>query len=212
MDSIIIVDNGSTDSTSRVMEHAGRQDKRITGCCERRQGYGNACLKGMEYLDSEDIVVFLDADFCEFPGKMYLLLDPLIDDDYSLVLANRHHSGAEKGAFTPAQKWGTKLIVFCIHLLWGFPYKDLGPFRAIKKDKLIMLNMNDKNYGWTMEMQIKALDCHMRVLEVDLPYKRRRAGRSKVSGTLRGVVRAGIKMIFRLFYYKVEHLFHTRRS
>ncbi|MBN2443928.1 MAG: glycosyltransferase family 2 protein [Spirochaetales bacterium] len=207
VDTIIIIDNGSTDSTFTVITNQAHRDHRIIPCREERTGYGNACLKGMMSLSNEDIVVFLDADYCEYPEKMYLLLDPIVEKKFDLVLANRHHKAAGKGSFTLPQKWGTKLIIGCMRLLWNFRYQDLGPFRAIRLDKLITLGMKDKNYGWTMEMQIRGLKHRLKIIEVDLPYRARQAGKSKVSGTLKGVVLAGIKMIFRLFYYKIERLF-----
>ena len=198
IDSIFCIDNGSRDRTYEIC--AGYADKRpVFPLREPRKGYGRACLRGIDALTDEDIVVFLDADLSDDPGNMDLILKPVAAEDADFVIANRFTPELEPGAMSLPQRWGNKFSVFLIFLLWGHRYRDLGPFRAITASSLRMLNTEDKNYGWTVEMQIKALEQRLAVLEVNLPYYHRSAGKSKVSKNIRGIVRAGTKILFTIF-------------
>jgi hypothetical protein len=206
VDRIIICDNGSTDTTPLIVQRFERQDTRILGCKEERKGYGSACLKAIKQLCDEDIVVFLDADFCDFPDLLHCLLDPIVLDSHDLVISNRYNPLLQYGALTLPQKIGTKLAGFLIWLLWGFRYKDMGPFRAITLQKLLQLGMQDKGYGWTIEMQIRALQEGLNICQIDVPYRKRMGGKSKISGTVKGVALAGSKIIFQVFYHKLTSL------
>ena len=197
IDRVIVADNGSTDRTARYAALLGAEV-----CYEKRKGYGWACLKGMSLLKDEDIIVFLDGDNSDYPNRVNLLLDPIIDSDCQLVISNRFTRQMEKGSMSFPQRFGNKLSVFLIKLLWGFHYKDLGPFRSITKEALLMCNMSDKNYGWTIELQIKAIQKSLRICQVDVPYRRRVLGKSKVSGTILGVIKAGFKILWKIFFYK----------
>ena len=206
VDRIIVCDNGSTDTTPLIVQRFERQDKRIIGCKQETKGYGSACLKAIEQLRDEDTVVFLDADSCDFPDLMHGLLDPIVLNSHDFVISNRYNPLLQYDALTLPQKIGTKLAVFLIWLLWGFRYKDMGPFRAITLQKLLQLGMQDKGYGWTIEMQIKALQKGLNICQIDVPYRKRMGGKSKISGTVKGVVLAGSRIIFLVFYHKLRSL------
>ena len=206
VDRIIVCDNGSTDTTPLIVQRFERQDKRVIGCKEEIKGYGSTCLKAIELLRDEDIVVFLDADFCDFPDLLHCLLDPIVSNSSDFVISNRYNPLLQYGALALSQKIGTRLAVFLIWLLWGFRYKDMGPFRAITLQKLLQLGMRDKGYGWTIEMQIKALQKGLNICQIDVPYRRRMGGKSKISGTVKGVILAGSRIIFLVFYHKLRSL------
>jgi glycosyltransferase involved in cell wall biosynthesis len=172
---------------------------------ETKKGYGQACLKGITMLKKEDIVVFLDADYSDHPDKMNSIVEPLIQDQADLVISNRFNEQLTAGAMTTVQKFGNKLSVFLIKVFWKYQYKDLGPFRAIQYQSLKQLNMQDRNFGWTIEMQIKALQNSLRVSQVNVPY-RNRIGESKISGTISGVMKAGIKILYMIFSIKIREL------
>ena len=205
VDRIIVADNGSADRTYQIA-----CDKtcypRVSACRQKQRGYGSACLKAMELLEDEDIIVFLDADFCDDPAKIYLLLDPIVEKQGDVVISNRVNSQSEAGSLSLQQRLGNRLAVFLIRLLWGFSYLDLGPFRSISKAKLAALGMQDRNYGWTVELQIKVLQLGMQVVQADVPYKRRGAGKSKVSRTVKGTLLAGSKIIYTIFKLKIARL------
>jgi glycosyltransferase involved in cell wall biosynthesis len=196
---IIVVNNNSNDETRINALSAG-----ATVLDEPRQGYGYACLKGMEYLSQKSIppviVVFLDADYSDFPEEMPLLIYPITHHGFDLVIGSRAEGNKEKGSMTIQQLFGNWLATSLINLFYGFRYSDLGPFRAIRYDRLIELDMQDKTYGWTVEMQLKAARMNMRILEVPVSY-RVRIGKSKVSGTLKGTVMAGYKILSWIFKY-----------
>ena len=189
VDRIVVVDNGSTDRTAAVARSHGAMV--VT---EPERGYGAACLAGIAALGAVDIVVFLDGDYSDHPGEMALLVDPIATGAADLVIGSRELGGAEAGALTPQQRLGNRLACFLMRCLWGVAYTDLGPFRAIGREALGRLGMADRNYGWTIEMQIKAARLGLAIREVPVSY-RPRIGVSKVSGTLKGSVLAGAKIL-----------------
>jgi glycosyltransferase involved in cell wall biosynthesis len=196
VEEVIVVDNGSTDNTVTVAGSLG-----ANVILESLKGYGAACLRGVSRLKQDtDIVVFLDADYSDYPQDLYTVVKPIIDDNAEMVIGSRTSGIREKGALLPQAIFGNKLATFLIRIFWGFKYTDLGPFRAIKHRDLLALNMVDKNFGWTVEMQIKALKNGLRIVEVPVRY-RKRIGKSKITGTLSGTVRAGIKIIYTIFKY-----------
>jgi glycosyltransferase involved in cell wall biosynthesis len=197
---IIVVNNNSRDETSNVAKDSG-----ATVLNEPRQGYGYACLAGLAYIKNNpcDIVVFLDADYSDFPEEMYGLVAPIVNDDYDFVIGSRALGNKESGSMTPQQIFGNWLATRLIKLFFGTVYTDLGPFRAIKYQKLIQMNMIDTTYGWTVEMQLKAAKQNLKLIEVPVNY-RNRIGHSKVSGTLKGTVMAGYKILTWIFKYALK--------
>jgi glycosyltransferase involved in cell wall biosynthesis len=196
VEKVIVVDNGSNDNTVTVAQSLG-----ASVVLEPLKGYGAACLRGISMLKQDtDIVVFLDADYSDYPQDLHTVVKPIINDNAEMVIGSRMSGAREKGALLPQAIFGNKLATFLIRLFWGFKYTDLGPFRAIKYRDLLALNMLDKNFGWTVEMQIKALKKGLRIMEVPVRY-RKRIGKSKITGTFSGTVRAGIKIIYTIFRY-----------
>ena len=195
VDEIIVVDNGSSDNTADAAERAGALVVK-----EEMKGYGAACKRGIANAESGDITVILDADYSDYPDRINLLLDPVIDQNYDLVLGSRTLGNTEKGSLTLPQIFGNRLATSLMALVTGFKYTDMGPFRAIKTQKLKDLHMTDKNYGWNVEMQIKAVKHGLRIKEVPVDY-RNRIGNSKISGTISGIIKAGIKIIYSVFKY-----------
>ncbi len=193
VDQVIVCDNGSTDNTFEVAA-AGGHHPNVLVIRESRRGYGYACMKAMSALADEEIVVFLDADGSEHAELMGRLLDPVLDGA-ELVISNRFTPHLHPQAMSLPQTFGNMLAVFLVRVLWGYSYRDLGPFRAITRPALERLNMTDTTFGWTIEMQVKALEAGLRIAQVDMPYRVRAGGRSKISGTLSGVVRAGWKIL-----------------
>jgi glycosyltransferase involved in cell wall biosynthesis len=195
---VIVVNNGSTDATVEEAERAG-----ATVLDESRKGYGWACLKGIEYAKNfgADVVVFMDGDFSDYPSEMSLLLDPIVGGKMDFVLGSRVLGERERGSLTPQQVFGNWLATRMIRVFYGVRFSDLGPFRAIRLDVLNSLSMSDKTYGWTIEMQIKAAKKNLRFCEIPVSY-RKRIGVSKVSGTVKGTVLAGIKIIWAVFKYR----------
>lgn len=196
---IIVVSNNSTDNTIEVAQKAG-----ATVLSENKKGYGFACLKGMEYLSEQkvkpDIVVFLDGDYSDYPEELSNLIQPIIVDKQDFVIGARVKNLREKGSMTPQQIFGNKLATFLMKLFFNSKFTDLGPFRAIKYSTLLGLNMEDKTYGWTVEMQLKILKQKHSYVEIPVRYKNR-IGVSKVSGTVKGTIMAGIKIIGWIFKY-----------
>ena len=192
---VIVVDNGSRDRTAEAARRAG-----ATVVSEPRRGYGAACLAGLAFLRSRppDIVAFLDADLSEDPAHLPELLAPILAGRADLVIGSRALGGREPGSLTPVQAFGNRLATLLLRAFFGARYTDLGPFRAVRWESLERLRMRDRGYGWTAEMQARAARAGLRGAEVPVRHRRRRSGRSKVAGTLRGVLGAGWKILFTL--------------
>jgi len=195
---VIVVDNGSTDATAAVARRGGAEVVE-----EPRRGYGRACLAGLARLGPDtDIVVFMDADGSDVPAEAARLIEPIFRGEADLVIGSRALGGAEPGSLRWAQRWGNRRAVGLIRLFYGFRYTDLGPFRAIRWRSLQTLDMRDTNFGWTVEMQVKALQRGLRVAERPVSY-RVRIGKSKISGTVGGTVKAGIKILWTIARLRV---------
>ncbi len=204
---VIVADNGSTDDTAVAARDAG-----AIVVCEPQRGYGAACLSALAHLDhlitngrtAPLIVAFVDADYSDHPDELPLILEPIFSDRADLVIGSRLR-GARERASMPAQSiYGNRLACFLIRILFGVRYSDLGPFRAIRYSSLKQLEMSDQNYGWTVEMQIKAARAQIRITEVPVKY-RRRIGKSKISGTISGTIKAGSKILFLIAKYGLSH-------
>ena len=199
VEEVIVVDNCSTDNTTAEVLKTG-----ATALYESKMGYGNACLKGLDYIKSKqlptDIVVFLDGDYSDYPEQLDDIIQPILKDNIDLVIGARVASKREEGAMTIPQLFGNWLATALMKIFFNSRFTDLGPFRAIKYEKLLQLNMEDKTYGWTVEMQLKALKQNFSYTEVPIDY-RNRIGTSKVSGTVKGAVMAGIKILGWIFKY-----------
>ena len=187
---VFLLDNGSNDETARVAAGEG-----VTVVSEPRRGYGAACAAGVAHLASlprpPQAVVFFDADGSDDPAFLSRLLVPILTDQADLVIGCRDRALRERGSLTPPQAFGTWLAVTLIRLIWGFRYRDLGPFRVIRFSSLRAIDMRDRAYGWTVEMQVRAVQLGLRIEQIGVPYRRRKSGRSKISGTVSGVARAG---------------------
>ena len=192
---VVVVDNGSTDDTAARARARG-----ASVLSEPRRGYGQACLTGIAALENPDIVVFLDGDFSDYPQEMNAVVAPVAGDEADMVIGSRVLGKADKGALQPQQRFGNALATWLIRLLFGVSFTDLGPFRAIRFSSLQQLGMEDRNFGWTVEMQVKAARQGLRIVEIPVRY-RRRIGISKVSGTFSGTVRAGYKILWTIFRY-----------
>ncbi len=194
---IVVVNNGSTDSTAQVASDSG-----ATVIDEARRGYGQACLAGMDYIKNSsylpDIIVFLDADYSDYPKEMKDLISSITEGGYDLVIGSRTIGERQRGALLPQALVGNYIATRLIRLLYRVDFTDLGPFRAIRYDKLLSLDMRDRTFGWTVEMQVKAAKKGLRCTEVPVSY-RKRIGTSKVTGTIKGSVMAGVKIIWMIF-------------
>ena len=199
---IIVIDNNSTDATPITAKNAG-----ATVLSETRKGYGYACLKGMEYIANQstkpDIIVFLDGDFSDYPEELTKIVAPIINNNIDFVVGSRVKELREKNSMTPQQVFGNWLATTLMKVFFGAKFTDLGPFRAIKYQKLLDLNMQDKTYGWTIEMQLKSIKQKLTYIEVPVNYKKR-IGVSKVSGTIKGTIFAGIKILGWIFKYSFK--------
>jgi len=210
---VVVVDNGSRDRTGEVARAAGAVVVR-----EERRGYGSACLAGLRWLlagdglvpplGDADVIVFLDADHSDYPDDLGRLLAPLDDDRAELVLGSRILGGATLSALLPQAWFGNRLACFLMRVLFGAHYTDLGPFRAIRVGALRRLAMADTGFGWTIEMQLKAHSAGLRVREVPVRY-RPRVGKSKITGTVRGTLRAGAKILGWIGAWRVRTWFRT---
>lgn len=196
---IVVANNNSTDQTQRAAEEAGAKV-----VFESQKGYGKACLTAMDWIKKQeiqpDIVVFLDGDYSDYPEEMKDLVQPILDGKADMVIGSRALGQRESGSMTLPQVFGNWLATTMMKYMQGAKFSDLGPFRAIVWRKLLDLNMVDQNFGWTIEMQIKAHKAGLRYTEVPVNY-RKRIGVSKVSGTVKGVIGAGYKIIFTIFRY-----------
>ncbi|MFN4079958.1 MAG: glycosyltransferase family 2 protein [Saprospiraceae bacterium] len=196
VDRVIVCNNASSDRTVEVAQRAG-----AVVVTSRRRGYGEACLSGMRYIlglpasEQPDIAAFIDGDYSDYPEDLRSVVGRLIADDLDLVIGSRTIGPMQKGAMTPPQRLGNWLAPAMIKLLFGVQFSDLGPMRAVKWQSLLAMDMQDRTYGWTVEMQVKAAKMGMRSGEVAVRYRKRAAGASKVSGTIRGVVLAGWKIV-----------------
>lgn len=200
---IVVVDNASTDQTAQVAQSAG-----ATVLVENRKGYGQACLRGMQYFrqkkesEQPDIIVFIDGDYSDYPEDLPKLVQPILANNYDLVIGSRAKGNREAGAMTVPQVFGNWLATSLIKWLYKVEFSDLGPFRAMKWKSLLALNMEDTNFGWTVEMQVKAAKQALSCTEIAVNYRRRAAGKSKVSGTIKGTFWAGYKILWTIFKYK----------
>ena len=199
VEEVIVSNNGSRDGTAAAARAHG-----ATVVDQPLPGYGNACLKAMAYLrakpaeEQPDVVVFLDGDYSDYPAEMPQLLLPIVENGYDLVIGSRALGKAARGSMQPQQIFGNWLATRLIRLFFGYRFTDLGPFRAIGWQQLLALGMEDPNYGWTVEMQVKAARHRLLCTEVPVNY-RRRVGKSKVSGTVKGSILAGYKILWTIF-------------
>ncbi len=201
---VIVVDNGSTDKTADVATDFG-----VDVISELRAGYGSACLGGLRHIDRyiekggrpPEVIVFLDADYSDYPDELSQLVRPILAKDFEFVLGSRLKGRRQPGSMPVQSAYGNKLACFLIWLFWGAVYSDLGPFRAISFTALQSLGMQDTNFGWTVEMQIKAAIAKLRIQEVPVQY-RRRIGQSKISGTVMGTIRASYKILYVIARYR----------
>lgn len=196
---IVVANNNSNDRTPQVAREAG-----AIVVDEPRAGYGSACLKGMEYIAGlevhPDVIVFLDGDYSDYPEEMPMLIEPIAKGEAEIVIGSRARGQRESGSMTGPQIIGNWLSGNLLRIIYGVHYTDLGPFRAIRYDKLLEIGMKDKDYGWTVEMQVKAAKHKLKYTEVPVNY-RRRIGTSKVSGTIKGSVLASQKILWTIFKY-----------
>lgn len=199
VEEVIVVNNASTDKTRLIAEKGG-----ATVLTEPEKGYGRACLKGLSYIkdlgQKPDIIVFLDADYSDYPEEMEKLVAPINSGEAGLVIGSRALGRRQKGSMTPQQIFGNWLATRLIKLFYGMKFTDLGPFRAVSYNALLKIDMQDKTYGWTVEMQLKAAKLGIKCVEVPVNY-RPRIGFSKISGTVKGTVLAGYKIITTIFKY-----------
>ncbi|TCI84457.1 glycosyltransferase family 2 protein [Tenacibaculum sp. M341] len=203
VDEVIVVNNNSTDNTVINAQNAG-----ATVLTETKKGYGYACLKGMDYiaknaLNLPDIVVFLDGDYSDYPEQLTEIIAPITNENIDFVIGSRVKRLREQGSMTPQQVFGNWLATFLMKLFFNAKFTDLGPFRAIKYQKLLDLQMEDKTYGWTVEMQLKAIKKRYTYTEIPVKY-RNRIGVSKVSGTVKGTILAGVKILSWIFKYSFK--------
>ena len=202
VEEVIVVSNNSTDATEANAAAAG-----ATVLQENRKGYGYACLKGMQYISEQskkpDIIVFLDGDYSDYPSELVKIVQPIIEDNKDFVVGARVKEWREAGSMTFPQIFGNWLATSLMKLFFNSTFTDLGPFRAIKYEKLLQLEMQDKTYGWTVEMQLKALRKNLKYSEIPVHY-RNRIGVSKVSGTLKGAIFAGVKILGWIFKYSFK--------
>lgn len=194
---VVVCNNGSKDRTASVAEAHG-----AIVVHQPEKGYGNACLKGMEYIANleikPDIIVFLDGDYSDYPSEMVDLIKPIVTENVDMVIGSRALGEMQSGAMMPQQIFGNWLATTLIRIIYSYEFTDLGPFRAIKYPVLMDMQMEDKTFGWTVEMQVKAAKMKLKTTEVAVRY-RKRIGKSKVSGTIKGTILAGHKILWTIF-------------
>lgn len=194
---VYVCDNASTDSTATVARQAG-----ATVLYAPKKGYGSACLVGIDRISKDekapDIVVFLDGDYSDYPQQLVDVVKPIIDEDYEMVIGSRALGKLDKGSMMPQQIFGNWLATTLIRIIYNYHFTDLGPFRAVKWSTLQQIDMQDQDFGWTVEMQVKAAKEKIRTTEVPVDY-RKRIGTSKVSGTIKGTILAGHKILWTIF-------------
>jgi len=198
LDRVVVVDNRSTDRTAQRACAAGAEV-----ATEERRGYGAACLRGIDVAADADSLVFVDGDGSDKAQEWPLLVEPIIKQGYDIVIGSRVLGSSERGALSSHQRLGNCLATFLLSTLYGARFSDLGPFRAIRTAALKRLQMCDTNYGWTVEMQLKAVQAGLRWKEVPVSYRCRQGGRSKISGTLAGSFRAAYKILGWIFLGKL---------
>lgn len=192
---VIVVNNASSDDTSRVAkEHGARVVDEV------RRGYGSACLRGIAELNDPDIVVFVDGDYSDYPEELEKLVEPIIFGEADFVLGSRMILAESRAALLPQARYGNQLATFLMRIFFGHRFTDLGPFRAIRYNSLKSIDMVDTNFGWTVEMQVKAVKHKLRIQEIPVRY-RERIGVSKITGTVSGTFKAGTKIIYTIFKY-----------
>lgn len=194
---VVVCNNNSTDNTKVVAQSAG-----AIVVDQSQKGYGIACLTAMDYIakleTQPDIIVFIDGDYSDYPQEMPQLISPITNEGMDLVIGSRALGDMERGAMTPQQVFGNWLATNLIKMIYGYEFTDLGPFRAVRYDKLMEIDMKDQDFGWTVEMQVKAAKMKMKCTEVAASYKKR-IGVSKVSGTVKGTFMAGYKILWTIF-------------
>lgn len=194
---VVVCNNGSKDRTAAVAEAHG-----AIVVHQPEKGYGNACLKGMEYISNleikPDIIVFLDGDYSDYPSEMVDLIKPIVIENVDMVIGSRALGEMQSGAMMPQQIFGNWLATTLIRIIYSYEFTDLGPFRAVKYPVLMGMKMEDKTFGWTVEMQVKAAKMKLKTTEVAVRY-RKRIGKSKVSGTIKGTILAGHKILWTIF-------------
>lgn len=194
---IIVCNNGSTDDTKTVAQNSG-----AIVVDEPRSGYGSACLAGMHHISQlrqkPDIVLFIDGDYSDYPEQCTRLIDPIAEGQYDMVIGSRVLGDLQKGSMTVPQIFGNWLATNLIKLIYGYSFTDLGPFRAVRYSSLLDMSMSDPDFGWTVEMQVKAAKMKLRCTEAAVDY-RKRIGKSKVSGTVKGTILAGHKILWTIF-------------
>lgn len=197
VDRVVVADNGSTDRTEGVAREWGAEVVH-----EPRRGYGAACLAGIRYLTQvdapPDVLVFVDADGSDDPSEMALVVEPIVSGDADMVLGVRRGAAGDVGTILPHARLGNRVVLFLTRLLFGECFADLPPFRAVRFTRLLDLRMDDENWGWTLQMQIRAARAGMRIEEVEVSHRRRQKGESKISGSLTTSIRVGAKMFYTL--------------